>query len=227
MIKNIYILFSIGAMLLSSCGEFEEDLNTNPNQPSLGYTNGLITYGIRRIALRDNLNRLALLYTQQLSEITYTNASRYITQRSNYSSAYIELASIQKIIDLNTDAESKSLPNVLKGGSNDYQIAVAKILKSYGFLRLTDRFGAIPYYEALQGDSKEKPILNPRFDKQEDVYTGIFNELKEAITLLDKDDITIAGDILFDGDKAKWKAFANSIIAIAALRLSDVKEATA
>ena len=107
--------------------------------------------------------------------------------------------------------------SVLTSGSNANQIAIAKILKAFIFQHLTDRWGPIPFSEALQGRVNFKPI----YDAQEKVYQGLFSELKEAVDLMEGG-ISVKGDILFGGDMESWKQFANSIRLIAALRLSKV-----
>jgi hypothetical protein len=80
---------------------------------------------------------------------------------------------------------------------------------------MTDRYGDLPYFEALQGNSQ------PVFDTQEAIYTDLFKELKEAAAQFDTGD-PAKGDILFDGDITAWKKFANSLRLILALRISGV-----
>ena len=64
-------------------------------------------------------------------------------------------------------------------GSNANQIAIARILKAYYYMVLSDAFGDVPYSEALQG----KAVIP--YDKQENVYPAIITELKEASAQFD------------------------------------------
>lgn len=121
---------------------------------------------------------------------------------------------LQTIIDLNTNEETKALAAL--DGSNGSQIAIARILKAYRFSLLTDRYGDIPYFDALKGNTQ------PAFDKQSDIYDDLFKELDEAVAQFDPTGGAIVGDIIYDGDITKWQKFANSYRIILALRVSKV-----
>jgi hypothetical protein len=125
---------------------------------------------------------------------------------------------LQFIIQQNTDAATKS--NSAATGSNANQIATARILKAYFFQFLTDRWGDISYSEALKASGN----FSPKFDKQQDIYNDLFKEWKEAAAQFDASK-TVQGDILLSGNVARWKKFAASLRAIAALRLSKVDPA--
>ncbi len=117
------------------------------------------------------------------------------------------------IIKLNTDPETAA--KALANGSNANQIATARILKAWWFLRVTDLWGDIPYFQALNFNGQIP------YDKQQDIYTDLFKELKAAIAQFDGG-ATVKGDILLDGNITAWKKFANSLRMIMALRLSSV-----
>src|SRR5690606_2304123 len=124
------------------------------------------------------------------------------------------LADLQKIIDLNTTNPA----DVIGDGSNANQIAIAKIMMSYYYLHMTDRWGDLPYSEALRGS---EGLLKPVFDSQENIYDGCIQTLKDAVAMIDAG-APIRGDILLDGDMDMWAKFANTTRLIAALRLSKV-----
>ena len=215
--RNKFKILVLGILVsLSSCSNFG-DLNDDPNNSRLPYTRGLIAYVIRQ-GLPDGMGSLYSLYTQQLSQITYTTGSRYDSKRGNYAFWYKVMGNAQKIIDLNTDEKTKSESYVVVTGSNANQIALAKVVLAYRFLKITDSYGPIPFSEALKGTKN----LSPKFDSQEAVYDGAFKLLDEAISGFETG--SIEGDILFEGDVEKWKQFANSIGVIWSLRLADVSE---
>jgi len=86
---------------------------------------------------------------------------------------------------------------------------VDNALRPYGFL--TDLFGDIPYSEALQGLYKDG-VIKAKYDSQESIYTDFFKELDEANTMLSSGVINFgSGDLIFDGDPAKWRKFGNSL----------------
>ncbi len=99
--------------------------------------------------------------------------------------------------------------------------AVSLILQSWMFQILTDMWGDIPYTEAAQA-AAEEPIYAPAYDAQEDIYNGLLAELKKANDLLAMSNLpNIKGDIILNGDLARWRKFANSLRLRVALRLSE------
>ena len=97
-------------------------------------------------------------------------------------------------------------------------VGIAKLLKAYNFAMVTDLWGDIPYSEALQGLNK----LQPRFDKQEDIYKGnaalniqsLDALIKEALVDLDATSTlrpSGSDDPVFAGDLAKWKRMGNTL----------------
>ncbi|HEY0042737.1 MAG TPA: SusD/RagB family nutrient-binding outer membrane lipoprotein, partial [Flavisolibacter sp.] len=117
---------------------------------------------------------------------------------------------------INTDAATKA--NATKFGANANQIATARILKAYTFWTITDRWGDIPYFEALKGAAN----LSPKYDTQEAIYKDLLKELKEANAQFQPNAAKVLGDIIYSGDIAKWKKFANSLRMLIALRTSKV-----
>lgn len=200
--------------LLVGCDDFG-DLNVDTNNPSEARTDLLLTNAQRSIS--DVISAdLGLIFTQQIAETQYNDASIYTVVEANFNSWYYgPLQDLQTIIDLNTNEETRS--DVLAGGSNANQIAVARILKVYFYHMITDRWGAVPYTEALQG----RDDLTPAYDSQEDIYVSMVNELKEAVEQMDGG-TAVQGDILFGGDMERWAQFANSMRVRLTLRMSDV-----
>ena len=157
------------------------------------------------------------LYAQLYSETQYTEASRYVRLQPDYGGYYSGvLYDLVNIIKLNTDPETAAKSAV--NGSNANQIATARILKAWWFLRVTDLWGDIPYSQALNFNGQIP------YDKQQDIYTDLFKELKQAVGQFDGG-ATVKGDILLDGNIAAWKKFANSLRMIMAIRLSSVDAA--
>lgn len=97
---------------------------------------------------------------------------------------------------------------------------MARILQAYAFMVLTDDYGDIPYNEGGTGYSEQ--IFFPKYDKQEDVYSAIIQELKDASAALNAGGKVETADILYGGNVDQWKKFANSILLRAGMRLSRV-----
>lgn len=212
----------IAALLVSfsfSCTKtFTGDENVNPNVPSSPNTKFL--FGSAVVGIRGVVNGAAgLLYTQQMAEFIYTNESRYFNTQYSYNAIYAgPLMDIQRIIDLNTNPETKGDKEVLDNGTNANQLGYARILKAFLMLHITDRWGAVPYTEAFKGSAN----TTPKFDTQKFIYNDLLKELKEAPAQIVA---AMPNDALFDGDANKWKKFANSLRAIVALRMSKTEDA--
>ncbi len=99
-------------------------------------------------------------------------------------------------------------------GSYNYT-AIARILTALTLGIATDAWGDIPYTEALKGTS----VLNPKYDKQEDIYKTIQSLLDQAIVDIDKnvalkpgtEDFCYYSSTLKGSDMAKWKRLAYTL----------------
>jgi len=80
---------------------------------------------------------------------------------------------------------------------------MARIWQAYAFMILTDEYGAIPYSQGGAGLTDE--VLFPKYDKQEDIYPNIIQELTEASAALDASGTVETSDVLYSGDIAQWK----------------------
>jgi hypothetical protein len=113
----------------------------------------------------------------------------------------------------------------------DYQTAVGLIFKAYNFGLIADLWGDAPYTKALLGEQGGQN-LKPVFDSQRDIYMGILASLDTANTLLSKNqsdyiDINPLQDVLYEGNVAQWRKFANSMALRYYLRISEKEPAIA
>jgi hypothetical protein len=218
--RTLFTGVSLFSLLFSACTKPSDfgDTNINPYVTTSPVTQNLITGALRSLPGTTNGSTPAL-YAQHIAEIQYTDESRFLTVNFDYGAFYTgPLLNLNKIIQFNSDPATAA--GTLNGGSNANQIAVARILRAYYFFHMTNRWGDIPYTDALkQGDN-----LTPKFDKQQDIYTALFKELKEAAAQFDGGKV-VQGDIFLSGDVNRWKAFAASIRLIMALRLSKADPA--
>jgi hypothetical protein len=221
-------IIGAGVVILSSC-KVGGDVNVNPNQSPNAQTGYLLSSaiqflgGVNGAGATTNINSFAgELYSQYLSETFYTNESLFSLKQYDYQTYYTgPLQDLKTVIAINTDPAKKSLETTTRYGSNNNQIASARILSAFIYLTMTDRWGDIPYSQALSGAAN----FSPAFDAQKDVYTSLMKELDEAQKQFD-DGPALSGDLLFHGNNNKWKHWANSLHAIMALRLSKVDPAT-
>ena len=204
------------AVFLTACGDFG-NINSDPNNPDEARTDLLMTQAQKNVGTYIGATQ-GTLYVQYFSETQYTGASRYSSTNFNFTGWYVGvLQDLQTIIDLNTDDATRNTSSVLSGGSNNNQIAVARILKAYFFQMVTDRWGMVPYSEALKGEAN----LVPKYDSQSAIYEDLLAELAAAVDRMDGGQGP-TGDFIFNGDMEKWRAFANTLRMRVALRISDV-----
>lgn len=224
--KKILFTLIIGAsLIISSCDPSEfDDTNISPTQLKEAPTKALLTFALQQIPfttynsparqLGGYQTEVMALYSQYLSEGPYPGGSLYSGRTFAWTSYYTgPLYNLQTIIDYNNSASPLASPG--PNGSTDNQVAVARILKAYFFWWLTDRYGDIPYTDALKGNQN----LQPKYDTQQAIYESLFTELKEAQAQIKSGEAGVTGDILCGGDMLLWKKFANTTRMYMALRL--------
>jgi hypothetical protein len=219
-----YIFTAVLITGFTACTTDFEEINNNVNKPSLDQADPKMLLANSIESMTDRVHEIFLghemgsCWVQHMAKVQYTDEDRYIPRVSVINNTWTSLygASGQDVSTILKIAEAKDLKNY-KG--------VGLVLKVYITSVLTDLFGDIPYSEAWQG-SAATPIISPAYDKQEDIYKDLVLKLKEANDLLSEDNEEIEGDILYNGDVAKWKMFANSLRLRLLLRMSakvDVK----
>lgn len=101
---------------------------------------------------------------------------------------------------------------------NPHKEGIARIWKAFLFQRMTDMYGDIPYSTAFTSSQ-------PSFDRQQDIYKDLVEEIKKGKQLLAQ-----AGnfpsygnaDLIYQGNLKKWEKFANSLLLRMALRVIHV-----
>lgn len=211
--KSIYINTLLIALFLGSCSNFDEDINTNPNVPSQASGMQLIAQAELYLPGLSSSPQGEFM-SQYLAETQYVGTSLYPQQSTSFYGWYQgPLADLEAVLTSDNLSATE--------GPIDNQLAVAKILKAYFYWNITDRWGDVPYSEALQGQENFTPV----YDSQQSIYTDLFAELKEASNMIVSGDLS--NDIIYDGDVNKWKKLSNTIRMLMALRLSEVDAATA
>lgn len=217
-----YIALSLVSMglLATSCEKIEDfgDTNVDPSKVAVASTRALLANAMQNSTALYIGSSQGTTMAQHFSEGPYLTSSGYgdAIGGQAYSAWYTSpLIQLQKIIDYNNEGSVEADPGA--NGSKNNQIAVARIMKAFIFWKLTDRWGDLPYSEALKGGEN----ITPKYDKQEDIYKDLFKELKEAAAQIDGG-LGMQGDIILDGDMNAWKRFAATQRMLMALRMSKV-----
>lgn len=202
--KRLYYIIGI-SLLLAACNKFG-DMNVNPNLPSKTSSTQLIANAELFLPVLGESPQ-AEYFAQYLSETQYPNLSLYNQVSANfYSMYYGPLMNLDSVIRTTSmDANEGPIPN---------QLAVAKILKAYFFWHITDRWGDVPYTEALKGRANTTPVYDP----QSVIYDSLFLLLDQADKSIVAGDII--NDIIYQGNMTRWKKLGNTIRLLMALRLS-------
>ena len=150
-IKSLAVAAMALTATMSSCdmGDFG-NINANPNKPSEAYTDMLYTYSaqwVRGFTMNSSsYDPWMQLRTGYLSE-SKNNQYGGLTSTSTFGTAsyyYYYIKNLNTIIELNSNEETKNALSVTAFGDNANQIAVAKTLRAFYFMTLTDILGPIP-----------------------------------------------------------------------------------
>jgi len=193
-------------------------MNTSPNDlTSVPYKTLLTNSEISVIKAYNLVLNNEATWTRYNVRDVYVDVDRYgVTGSGTNFSAYSgHLKNLQQTIKL---AEAAGDNNV---------VAVAQIMKAYAFQNLTDWYGDIPYSEALSIDDSENPVVYPKYDSQQSIYSDIILQLKAANSMIDTTENIGTADVIFDGDMTLWKKFANSLLLRVYMRMSLVDASTA
>lgn len=217
--KNIITQLVALVMLLSSCTQQFEEINTNPNVPDQLTNPGFLFPNV----MRSSINAY---YTTSFNRGSITGDLLFNDFASNFANwtradapgyflwgYYDQIRELNEVIQV---AEQRNQPNY-KG--------VALVMRSWMFQSLTDLYGPIPFAEASK--AKTENIATPRYNTQQEVYAGLIADLEEAITLLGSNNENVLGDILFNGDLTRWKKFATGLLLRISMRQSDKVDPTA
>src|SRR5690625_2283300 len=213
MIKNIIGYIALGVLLSVSIGctdqlrlderqtTFDEKYFTYSRyQLTTAIVNVFKNYG--RAAMNEPVGQAALYfmdcYASDRIALMYTTPEQNwnMEDTNPYTSELRTLAAIKKLA---TDE------------GNMATVAAADILKSVVGAYLTEKYGDIPFSEAVDG---REGNLFPKYDTQKEVYERIFSLLDGAIATLSdpsSEGLPADHDVLFNGDKSKWIKFANSL----------------
>ncbi|RKE44448.1 SusD/RagB family nutrient-binding outer membrane lipoprotein [Sphingobacterium detergens] len=176
--------------MVTSCKKFDY-YQDNPNKPTKATPALLMTYICQNIF---NNNPISAAYASR--HLTYyerpNESINYNWNRGNYDN-YGGLRQVLKLEPLVTD-------------NKNFQ-GLAHLFRVIYFAQMTETFGDIPYTDALRAELDGR---TPIYDKQEDIYDGLLQELEQANSLLDTGNGKIDGDIIYGGDANKWKKLINA-----------------
>ncbi len=224
--KTLYITLACLLLVANSCKKDFGDLNSDPH----GFTsasNGSLFNGIIQSLIPAGneymylVNEIIYKQTQQAA-LTYEAWGNYgLGSEDLWGSLYSSLPEIRELERRFSEMEdSPELRNMQ---------AMLKIITAYKTFKLTDIYGDIPASDAGYGFTEiSNEYLYPKYDKQQEIYGFLLDELKWAdenidlIATTEEPFYTFKSfDKLFQGDMLNWQKLANSLRLRHALRMYE------
>lgn len=196
--------------LTTGCTSDFGSINTDRNNPTT-VTSDLLLLPIMHSLIQDQFNYGdGAALGHHLSRTNYNETEQYAfgTNEGTWTSYYLQLNNIQEMSRV-----------AARDGQPSSQ-AIAQIWRAFAIAQVTDLWGDVPYSEAVQGAAD----ITPAYDTQEDIYTaqdGIIDLLKQAEETLSTANDVIPSDLVYGGDRLRWRKLANSLRLRYLLRISN------
>ncbi|MBS4042663.1 MAG: SusD/RagB family nutrient-binding outer membrane lipoprotein [Chitinophagaceae bacterium] len=223
--KKILIYSGLVCILLSSCKKDLTSLNVDPKNPSAVPAYTLFTYAQKNLSdnlASPNVNlNIFRLITQAWTETTYTDESNYDISTRNIPQNWFH--SFYRDVLRNLEDARNLIPGeVVDPIKRKNQLAIVDVMKVYSYHYLFTTFGNVPYSEALNLENTQ-----PKYDDAKTAYTSLMTTLNTAIGNMAAGESFGSADIIYGGDIAMWKKFANSLKLKMALMMADYDAAAA
>lgn len=218
--KSLKIFF-LSLLLITgfnSCDDsfITEDYNKDPNNPTdvsikLLLPSSQVSWGY---VVGGDFGRLVTIFTQH-----HTGVDRQHTAFDVYQFTESDVNNAWNGVYSTSLSDLKAVQTKATETKSPHYTGVAKIMEAFIVSTLVDLFNDIPYSQALKGAAN----LNPAYDKGADIYNALLTNLDAAIADLNATASVFSpstDDLVYGGDKAKWKALANSLKARLYLHLS-------
>lgn len=224
--KILLLLFITGFAF--SCSKDFADLNTDKKSPSAVPPGTLFSNSQKSlidVMTSSNVNtNIFRMLGQYWTETTYTDESRYDLATRNIPQNFWNTMYLSVLKNLNEcqtliPAQGAGVPAAVQTNQN----ACVEILNVYAYMCLVNTFGDIPYTEALDYRN-----VYPKYDGAAAVYADLATRLDKAISDISTGDGGFgSNDLLYGGDMAGWKTFANSLKLKMGMTLADADAAKA
>lgn len=226
--KVKYLCMAAAVAGLTGCGDFG-DLNIDPehiNEGNVPYA--MLFTNAQHQALGSDWDvwRAGLIYTAQWNQHIASGGWTWDYGVNSYSDGYA--ASYWESVYSGTRGAVRDVTTCVNKWKDDednkQNYEIARIMRVYIMNRLTDLYGDVPYFQAGQPEVYSYPV----YDKQEDIYKDMLAQLDSAQAELGTGTASMGvKDIYYQGDVAKWKKFANSLMLRLAMRLVKADPSTA
>jgi hypothetical protein len=214
---NIILLVLVSSI---SCTKDFDKINTNPNNitqvsPDQLLPSALVSSFTYNLLRNRNFNNELMQVTVSPSDADGT------VFRYDFRSTWADYLWNGLFVELNN---FKDMYNNKESNNKSYK-GISLICQVWLFSILTDTYGDIPFSQASSAKNELGHIMEPVFDRQKDVYLGMFKMLEEANTLLAANEpIIVKSDPVYNGNISGWRKLGNSMYLRLLLRVSGKSE---
>jgi hypothetical protein len=226
--KNFGVMALFLLFLLNSCSKAKlDEINTDPTKltennydPNSLLAQAQLKYG--------NVGYYQLLYQSTMMQLLassyyyYNNGDKYINVGSftDYQGRIFD----EGYADASYIREMQRLARLKDPVAYQNLIAIGDIMFVLILQRITDTYGDVPYSQAVKA---MQGVKYPVYDRQEDVYSQMLNDLDAATQQLDAEKPGPTADLFYKGDISKWRKFGYSLMLRVAMRLTKIDPAKA
>ncbi len=221
--KKILLTIAIVVFAIISCKKDLTGLNVDTKDASMVPAEALFANAQKNLSdllasTNVNLNVFRLI-TQQWTETTYTDESRYnLTTRmipDNFFQVLYRdvLEDFQQAKNIIASDPSKS------AGVKANQLAIADIMEVYAYQMLVNTFGNVPYTAALNYAN-----ITPKYDDAYTIETDLLNRLTVDIANLSANSTSASygsSDLIYAGNISAWIKFGNTLKLKLAMLFAD------
>lgn len=222
--KSSYIIFFLLFSIFMGCTDKFEDFNIDTKNPAIVSGNSLFTNGLKELA--DQVNQTNVnqniwkLWSQFWTETTYTDEANYdIVTRNIPEQIYRYYYREGALKDMDEAARLISEETDVAGElTKQNRLLIIDILNVYAYNRLVDIFGMAIYSDAINIEN-----VYPVYEDGAVIYSLLITRLDAAISGLNSNAGSFgSADLIYGGDVAAWKMFANTLKIKMGITLADV-----
>lgn len=183
-----------------------EDLNVNPNSPSVAPEDLILTGSMVGTILfhEGATSRRAGIWSGYFrgTDRQHEGFDNYLVEASDFTAIWndVFINSLRNAIVVEQKANTSDRAGVITG--------ISKVIQAHGLGVAASLYGDIPFSQAGRIE-----FITPEFENQEVVYEKVQDMLTQAILelSLDVNKPSNGSDIFFNGDSQKWIKVANSL----------------
>lgn len=231
--KNTIIsLFLVSLLFMGVSCKNLLDINHSPNVPTFEQGNAQLVFPAAVMAttgkVGGDLTILGMIYAENCAQAASSNQYKYIdaydVKSTDFNASY-------DILFSNGLKNYKYVTDKARAKGDWTFYLMGTVMKAYTTAILVDLYDKIPYSEALNGAGN----LSPKFDDGFTIYKSLLDSIQFAL----RQDFTAStnsvpatpgfpsSDLVFGGNLANWKIFANTLKLKLYLRMVNAQPALA